>query len=782
MVVGLALGSLCASGAMAQTLSCSSRPDLCNRPVSSEINSSLSTAQDIVFLGDGYTANELNQFATAISNLIQGLKNLPQGQGFVDLDPSLFNFHRIDVASATSDLADADLTDTAFGARGVSGAAIPYDTNALLFAAAQNAPDVDTVILLINSPVGRAYAARPTSHISGGRTVITTQPGNLNTLTHELGHAIFRLGDEYSEYTGCYSGGEYGWVTIPNLTSDALGQKFARAYADPSAQPPPIEGGGLYPQCVYRPAPQCRMRNGDSWCPVCGRMVQTLLEEKRYGDDRDAPYSALGGMSPTGKAAGVMELLVGKFDSRGVVLNELWVDEIARPIDSIGRFLWDTRTEPTGTHTLRTQATDGSGKTDPNVLSYEVTVFRDAEAPTLTVLEPSNNATLSGVFQMHASASDNFQLAGWEVRIDGQFASAGGWYGSGSTNSEIFTNITSDDFEDGPHTVTMTLKDNSENQVVSTLHLTFGNTAADTVAPVVNLDQPPSGAVLSGNVTVLATAQDNVGVSQVEVLIDGTVVASRSASPYTFTWDTTSWPDGNHTIQARAQDAAGNTALSGSRNVVVSNGTTAGWPVLFVVGAKQLDAAEQAIKNRLSTNLGANVTVIIGSKASKRSANGADLVLISPSAKEGAVGKKFRKATAPVLCLNARLFDELALTRPKWGSQEGTSPGQTGLNIVSPSHPLAAGFSGNLNSVTSSPADYSWGVPANGATVAASLSGATDKAASFGYESGTAMVGSQIAPARRTGLFATADAIAKFTASAKGWALFDAAVQWTAGR
>ena len=97
---------------------------------------------------------------------------------------------------------------------------------------------------------------------------------------------------------------------------------------------------------------------------------------------------------------------------------------------------------------------------------------------------------------------------------------------------------------------------------------------------------PTAGSVVSGNVTVSATATDNVGVAGVQFLLDGASLgAEDTTAPYSMTWDTTSASNGVHTLQARARDAAGNSATSSSSvTVTVSNtappppaGLSAGW-------------------------------------------------------------------------------------------------------------------------------------------------------------------------------------------------------------
>jgi chitodextrinase len=95
----------------------------------------------------------------------------------------------------------------------------------------------------------------------------------------------------------------------------------------------------------------------------------------------------------------------------------------------------------------------------------------------------------------------------------------------------------------------------------------------DTVAPTAAITSPANGASVYGPVTVTATASDDTGVTMVELLVDGAVVASDSAAPYSLDWSATAV--GSHALQVRARDAAGNTGTSATVTVTVPADTTA---------------------------------------------------------------------------------------------------------------------------------------------------------------------------------------------------------------
>jgi len=97
----------------------------------------------------------------------------------------------------------------------------------------------------------------------------------------------------------------------------------------------------------------------------------------------------------------------------------------------------------------------------------------------------------------------------------------------------------------------------------------------DTTPPTISITAPANGATVSGTVTVTATASDNVGVTQMQILIDGAVAASNTnATSLSFNWNTTSVANGSHTIVSKAFDAAGNVGTSSTVTVTVSNTST----------------------------------------------------------------------------------------------------------------------------------------------------------------------------------------------------------------
>ena len=94
---------------------------------------------------------------------------------------------------------------------------------------------------------------------------------------------------------------------------------------------------------------------------------------------------------------------------------------------------------------------------------------------------------------------------------------------------------------------------------------------ADTTPPLVAVASPAGGQTVSGVVTITASASDNMGVTRIDYLQDGQILAVFSPPVFRASWNTVLVPNGTHTLTAVARDAAGNRTTSAAIGVTVLN-------------------------------------------------------------------------------------------------------------------------------------------------------------------------------------------------------------------
>jgi len=211
----------------------------------------------------------------------------------------------------------------------------------------------------------------------------------------------------------------------------------------------------------------------------------------------------------------------------------------------------------------------GGGRVNAYKAVYAVkglTTPTDTTPPTVAINSPVAGITVSGQRTVQANAQDNTRVAKVDLYIDGSF------YASSSESSTGYYTYYWDTttYTNGNHTLTVKAYDATGNVGTSMSVTVNVSNSADATAPSASLTTPTNGATLAGTATVLASASDNVGVTETDILIDGVLRATGAASA-SFTWDTTLETNGTHTIMAKAYDAAGNIGTSTTVTVTISN-------------------------------------------------------------------------------------------------------------------------------------------------------------------------------------------------------------------
>ncbi|MEO8483552.1 MAG: Ig-like domain-containing protein [Acidobacteriota bacterium] len=258
---------------------------------------------------------------------------------------------------------------------------------------------------------------------------------------------------------------------------------------------------------------------------------------------------------------------------------------------------WTTTTATNASHTITAVARDSAGNTTSSA-AVAVTVnnvVADTTMPSVSLVAPSSNSTVTNTVTVTASASDNVGVVGVQFQLDGANL------GPEVTSSSYATPWNTTSATNGGHTLRAIARDAAGNRRTSSSRtVNVNNTTTDTIAPSTAVTAPGSSTTVLGNVTLSATATDNKAVTSVQFTIDGVAAGAPDATaPYSFTWASTTVADGSHTVRAVAKDAAGNQGTSSPVLITVKNAVADTMaPVVLVTSPIG------------GTKVGGNVTVI----------------------------------------------------------------------------------------------------------------------------------------------------------------------------
>jgi subtilisin family serine protease len=287
--------------------------------------------------------------------------------------------------------------------------------------------------------------------------------------------------------------------------------------------------------------------------------------EGSTGPDDFAPIVTITSPADGSEVSGIAGIEASASDNVGVTAVEFYLDGELKSTDMTSPYiwLWDTRTVADDSYTVETKAYDAAG----NVGSDQISVIvnnADTIPPTATITNPANGSEVSGTVIVMASASDNVGVTKVEFYVDGELTNT-------DTISPYNWGWDTTTVADGSHTLEAKAYDAYENVGSDQISVTVSN--ADTTPPTATITNPADDSEVSGTVIVMASASDNEGVAKVEFYLDGVLKATDTVSPYMWGWNTTTTPDGSHTLQAKAYDDAGNVGTD-QVTVTVSNADT----------------------------------------------------------------------------------------------------------------------------------------------------------------------------------------------------------------
>ena len=186
-------------------------------------------------------------------------------------------------------------------------------------------------------------------------------------------------------------------------------------------------------------------------------------------------------------------------------------------------------------------------------------VVPDTTAPVATISSPTNKSTISGSINVSVQATDNVGVTRLELYLDSQLVAQ-------STGASAIFPLNTLSYANGSHTLQVRAYDAAGNVGTSSSSVTIKNSVADTVAPTTAITLPVNGSKVSLLQKITAICADNIGVTKLEVYLDGllacTVTSSNMPSSVAFSWNTTTLNAGSHTLQTYAYDAAGNVGES----------------------------------------------------------------------------------------------------------------------------------------------------------------------------------------------------------------------------
>jgi hypothetical protein len=192
----------------------------------------------------------------------------------------------------------------------------------------------------------------------------------------------------------------------------------------------------------------------------------------------------------------------------------------------------------------------------------------DEIAPVVNIIYPVDGQAVSGTIKVSVGASDETDLKLVNLFIDGEMVAA--------SENPLLEYIwdTAPIADNQNHSLYATATDKSDNNGFSgnVIVRVVTGSFPDTLAPVITILNPVTGATVIDTVNVVSQVYDENEIDKVDYFVDGELIHTTSQVPYSYQWIVTNYENGSsHNLFGVAYDANQNSSVSNVVTVTVLN-------------------------------------------------------------------------------------------------------------------------------------------------------------------------------------------------------------------
>jgi len=298
--------------------------------------------------------------------------------------------------------------------------------------------------------------------------------------------------------------------------------------------------------------------------------IQVLVDNQ----DNISPTGAL--IFPfTGQTlAGEITIIIEANDNDHVSFVRLYIDgdSVMTFTEPPYRYDWNTLDEMDDViHTIHAHVQDNTGNQitigpiNVTIDNYEAD---DNIAPTGTIISPASASTVSGTIDIEVNAYDNVRMGHVDFIIDGSAVL------HDSIPPYSYSWNTLNEAEDTDHVINVNLADSAGNTTSLFPVTVFVDNVIqpDITPPNIVIYEPAANQTVSGTITFMTIATDNVGIDRVEFYHDYELEHTVTAYPYSYDWNSTSITEDTENVwYAKAFDTSGNESQTQPMILFVDN-------------------------------------------------------------------------------------------------------------------------------------------------------------------------------------------------------------------
>lgn len=259
-------------------------------------------------------------------------------------------------------------------------------------------------------------------------------------------------------------------------------------------------------------------------------------------------------------------------DNVAVASYQVYVNGVPTNVSAVASSVI-TGLEGGKSYSITVTATDTSGNTSVQSQSLSVQTSggecgligsiigscTDTTLPTVSFTAPSFQENIApGMYTVKVNAQDASGIKYVQFMVDGTSLGK-------DKNAPYEIDWNTMTLTPGTYTLSATALDARGNESTATIPVQIPS-PSDTTAPSIVFMSPTNNSKLTGTVDITISASDNIAITKISRLVDGNLSGEKIVNSPTYnsgwTWDVTTLKAGEHTMQLKAYDEAGNEGSS----------------------------------------------------------------------------------------------------------------------------------------------------------------------------------------------------------------------------
>src|SRR3989339_2146970 len=242
-------------------------------------------------------------------------------------------------------------------------------------------------------------------------------------------------------------------------------------------------------------------------------------------------------------------------DDNGINSVAFYIDNELRSTDTTSPYTYvlDTTQLTNGSHIIKVIASDTLSQTAITQITVLIDNTTLDNPPTINIVTPNNNSVISGIVTISGTANDDNGISSVGFYIDNVIKST-------DTTAPYAYSLDTTEYANGTHTIKLIATDTNSQTATTQITITIDNIVIDN-PPQVTITSPTNNSVISGIITINATATDDNGIGKVCFYMNNVLKSTDTTSPYAYNLDTTQYTNGTHIIKAIATDTIAQTAI-----------------------------------------------------------------------------------------------------------------------------------------------------------------------------------------------------------------------------